>query len=537
MIDDTRAALERLRRLEHLERTMLALRDAREPRDVLTVAARSLARDLRRACTAYELREGRFEAIGPRDGEPLTIAPGALDLDKLRVRGVAPLGTNGDACGAERDVLSLDGEGPIHALLVIDRNGPSRASDDEIKYLRAVAAHVSLALLNARAFEQLRRYAAEGAALTEAARTILGFTERAPLASSLCRLGVRLVHAERTCVYAHRDGDLALLSTATAHDAEHESPAPPELLPPYVAPARAMLRDVLGNEVVSVSRIALPGDASDASDGAQMGLIVFARTAPFEKGELRVIETLVTLAALAMRNVDLYEQATDAARALSESNAFKDDLMAMFAHDFKGPLTVISGFSELLLDTEDAGTRRTAQTIIEQTRRLAKLSDDALALAATQSAGFSLRRATEDLAEFVRAVVAPLDRTSQRIVVHAPDEPVLASFDRSRLRHVFDNVVGNALKYSSGTVDVRIAHPDPAHVAIAVSDRGIGIPAADLERVFSRFGRATNARSRGFTGSGVGLYIAKKIVDVHGGRLEVVSEENQGSTFTIVLPA
>ncbi len=513
---------------------MLALRDAREPRDVLSVAARSLARDLRRACTAYELRDGRFEAIEPRNGEPFTIAPNALDLDKLRVRGVAPLGANGAASGSERDVVSLDGEGQIRALLVIDRIAHARATDDEIKYLRAVAAHVSFALVNARAFEQLRRYAAEGAALTEAARTILGFTERAPLASSLCWLGVRLVHADRTCVYVHRDGELALISTATAHDAKDESHAPPELLPPYVATARAMLRDVLGKEVVSVSRIALPGDASD---GAQTGLIVFARTAPFEKGELRLIETLVTLAALAMRNVDLYEQATGAARALAESNAFKDDLMAMFAHDFKGPLTVISGFSELLLDTEDPGTRRSAQTIIEQTRRLAKLSDDALALAATQSAGFSLRRATEDLSEFVRAVVAPLDRTSERIVVHVPDEPVMASFDRSRLRHVFDNVVGNALKYSSGTVDVRISHPDPAHVAIAVSDRGIGIPAADLERVFSRFGRATNARSRGFSGSGVGLYIAKKIIDVHGGQLEVVSEENQGSTFTIVLPA
>jgi signal transduction histidine kinase len=84
-------------------------------------------------------------------------------------------------------------------------------------------------------------------------------------------------------------------------------------------------------------------------------------------------------------------------------------------------------------------------------------------------------------------------------------------------------------------VDIRIV-PAVADVCIAVSDRGIGIPAEDLERIFSRFGRAANARSRGVAGSGVGLYIAKKIVEVHGGHLEVTSTENEGSTFRIILP-
>jgi signal transduction histidine kinase len=519
MIDDRHATLERIRRLENLERTMLALRDARGGYDVLAVAARSLGRDLRRSCTAYELRGGTFRAVTPREQDRATIAPSELDMDALRVRGLVRF--------AETDVLSLDSEGQVRALLVLDRVEPP--NDEDPKYLRAVAAHVSLALANARSFEQLRRYAAEGAALTEAARTILGFTELAPLAHSLCRLGLRLVLAEHMCVYAHRDASLVLLSHASTTDGA----PPPECLPPYTASARAQLRETYVTEAMVASRIVMPGDTTDTG---RQGLIVFARTQPFEKGELRLIETLVTLAALAIRNVDLYEQATTAARALSESNAFKDDLMAMFAHDFKGPLTVISGFSELLFDIDDPGVHRSAQTIIEQTRRLAKLSDDALALAATQSAGFSLQRAVEDLTEFVRAVALPLDREGDRVVVVAPEEPVLVSFDRSRLRHVFDNVIGNALKYSGGRVEIRVAQ-GTGEVTVAVIDRGIGIPPGELEKVFSRFGRATNARSRGFSGSGVGLYIAKKIVDVHGGRLDVASEEDEGSTFTVVLPA
>ncbi len=519
MSDDTRLGLERLRRLENLERTMLALRDAREAHDVLAVAARRLGRDLRRPCVAYELRDGLFRAVAPPGGDRSIIAPEALDLEALRLRGVI------HRDGA--DVVSVDGEGQIRALLVFER--VENPSDDDPTHLRAIAAHVSLALTNARAFEQLRRYAAEGAALTEAARTILGFTERAPLAASLCRLGLRLVLAERMCVYAHQDDALVLLSTASGGDA----PPPPERLPQGTLPARAQLRDALGREALVASRITLPGDTAQEE---RQGLIVFARSLPFDKGELRLIETLVTLAALAIRNVDLYEQSAHAARALAESNAFKDDLMAMFAHDFKGPLTVIAGFSELLFDVDDVGVRRSAQTIIDQTHRLAKLSDDALALAATQSAGFSLHRFTEDISDFVRAVALPLDREGRRLVVSAPAAPVLVSFDRARLRHVFDNVVGNALKYSSGKVEVRVS-PAPGEVSIAVADRGIGIPASEMEQVFARYGRATNARSGGFSGSGVGLYIAKKIVDVHGGRLDVASIENEGSTFTVVLPA
>jgi signal transduction histidine kinase len=104
------------------------------------------------------------------------------------------------------------------------------------------------------------------------------------------------------------------------------------------------------------------------------------------------------------------------------------------------------------------------------------------------------------------------------------------------LRHVVDNVVGNALKYSLGPITIVVERAG-AEVRVRVEDRGIGIPSAERAFIFARFGRGTNARSRGISGSGVGLYIAKKIVDVHGGRLDVESVENEGSAFTLVLPA
>ena len=488
---------------------------------MLAIVARGIARDFGRPCVAYEVRDGTLRPVaashvaGTRDVR----VTDEFDLSVLRLRVVVR--RDGE------DLVAIAADGQLRAVVALE-DAREPLADEDVKHLRAFAAHVSLALSSALAFEQLRRYAAEGAALTDAARTILGFTELEPLAEALCRLGMRLGLAQRAGVYGARDGELARIGYAVIADVE----PPPTTLPLDETAARAALAEAFAGRSFVARRLLLGVD--DAQD-ARLGLLVVARPQPFERAEGRLIDALVTLAALAIRNVDLYEQATRVSRALAESNAFKDDLMAMFAHDFKGPLTVISGFSELLLEMEDPAVQRSAQTIIEQTRRLAKLSEDALALAATQSAGFSLQRMHEDITAFVREAVAPLDRDA-RIVVEAPPEPVVVSFDRWRLRHVLDNVVGNALKYSTGRIHIRV-EPGPDDVRLDVVDTGIGIPPGDLDRIFTRFGRAANARSRGIAGSGVGLYVAKKIVDVHGGRLDVQSAEDQGSTFSIVLPA
>jgi signal transduction histidine kinase len=306
----------------------------------------------------------------------------------------------------------------------------------------------------------------------------------------------------------------------------------PEVLPARSAAALGELEKALGD----IAFVVMPMDFPDTAADEHGGLLVIVRSrGAFEKAELRVIEALVNLAALAIRNVELYEQSTRANRALAESNAFKDDLMAMFAHDFKGPLTVISGFAELMLETGNTEIRSGLETIMEQTRRLAKLAEDALALAATQSAGFSLRRRRQDLVAFVRDAVRGLSVGSERITIDAPKGSLIVPFDRARMRHVIDNVVGNALKYSKEEVEIKIFRTD-GEAVVELADRGIGIPEPEMQRIFSRFGRGSNARAHGITGSGVGLYIAKKIVEVHRGRLEVASRLNEGSTFTVTLP-
>jgi signal transduction histidine kinase len=238
---------------------------------------------------------------------------------------------------------------------------------------------------------------------------------------------------------------------------------------------------------------------------------------------------------LALAGAIGFERIQELARALSESNEFKDDLLAMLAHDFKGPLTVILGYCELLLENAPRELHEELETIYSQAKRLVALSEDAVSLAQTQVGGFSLERSTLDLRGLVEESVMAHNRLDVRISLTLPEQPVPVSLDAPRFNHVIDNLLMNALKYSQGEILVCVTRGD-ANATIAISDRGIGIPANELGAVFARFGRASNARRKGISGSGVGLYVSRKLVEVHGGSIAVQSEEGKGSTFTVTLP-
>ena len=205
------------------------------------------------------------------------------------------------------------------------------------------------------------------------------------------------------------------------------------------------------------------------------------------------------------------------------------------AHDFKGPLTVILGYCELLLETASQ-SRDEIETVYAQTKRLVRLSEDALVLAQTQAEGFSLARTTVDAGSFVAECVEMTAPNNPRLRVQVPETPVDVELDPHRFRHVIDNLVSNALKYSTEDVEVSVEAQNGS-VVISVRDRGIGIPNEELTSLFTRFGRASNARNKGISGSGIGLYVARKIVEVHHGSIAVESRENEGSTFRVTLPA
>jgi signal transduction histidine kinase len=144
-----------------------------------------------------------------------------------------------------------------------------------------------------------------------------------------------------------------------------------------------------------------------------------------------------------------------------------------------------------------------------------------------------------DLSNLTRRIAAEIETMSNHheFDVQASGEPLWIIGDALRLEQVFYNLLGNAIRYSpqGGTITVLVA-PEDDMVRIDIRDQGIGVPESDLPHLFERFYRASNVSANNISGVGIGLYVVQEIIRLHGGKVMVTSEEQHGSTFSILLP-
>ncbi len=219
-------------------------------------------------------------------------------------------------------------------------------------------------------------------------------------------------------------------------------------------------------------------------------------------------------------------------------NAQKNELIATLAHDIRGPLTAIVGFGEMLAEgsLEREESIKAAETIVRNGQRLSTLSDDVVALSRIELGELELDIEQFDFAALiVEEAESRLTQRSIRFVCDADDTTILG--DKRRLRQSIDNLLGNAVKYSPNDSPIVVTlHGNASSLTLDVSDRGIGIPRAELAKVFDRFARGSNARRAKIAGTGLGLFLVRTFVERHGGRISVSSTPDVGSTFSIVLP-
>jgi len=175
------------------------------------------------------------------------------------------------------------------------------------------------------------------------------------------------------------------------------------------------------------------------------------------------------------------------------------------------------------------------------TRQLITLVEDIMLISKADSGQFTLRLGDMDPATLIyqslQAIHPRVQRASVRVVCEAEPALPLLRADEARVRQVLGNLLGNAIKFSpeDGMVRVR-AHADSDAVRFSVSDEGNGVPAADHARVFERFYQSENASASHYGGYGLGLAIAKLIVEQHGGRIWVESPQGAGATFSFTIP-
>jgi signal transduction histidine kinase len=221
------------------------------------------------------------------------------------------------------------------------------------------------------------------------------------------------------------------------------------------------------------------------------------------------------------------------------------EFIAAASHDLRTPLTGILGYAQYVTRLLDAPApdldkvARAVATLQAQGRAMAELIEDLLEASRLQLGALDLRTAPCELEASLDTVLARLGPEERgRVDVALPDAPLAGDWDRKRIEQVLANLVGNALKYSQDGERVGVVvERRAAGIEVAVSDRGMGIPAAELPRLFERFYRTPSAHASGLAGTGLGLYICAGIIAAHGGRIWAESPgEDRGATFRFTLP-
>ena len=233
-----------------------------------------------------------------------------------------------------------------------------------------------------------------------------------------------------------------------------------------------------------------------------------------------------------------YKDVTDFMRALE----VKEEFVASVSHELRTPLTSIHGFTSLVLERDDLPdeVRHQLGVVERNVDRLDRLVADLLQTAQVERGLVHLERERTDIAALVRhslEAVRPAVEAAGLTLTSQVPQRLIAMVDPQRFAQVIDNLLSNAVKYTPAggrvEVDLSVTHD---RVELVVTDTGIGISVRDRSHVFSRFFRTRHASRRSIQGIGLGLSISKAIVDSHGGRIEVESEEGRGSTFRIRLP-
>ncbi len=217
------------------------------------------------------------------------------------------------------------------------------------------------------------------------------------------------------------------------------------------------------------------------------------------------------------------------------------DLVANVSHELKTPITAIRAHLENLLDGVEEPNHEVLQVMLAQSERLGRLVEQLLDLSKLESGEVPLRREEVVLAPLVSLVMSEIEVASADrdvdVRCDVPDDLPPIEADPERVHQVIFNLVDNAVRFTPEGGEVRIeAHRHDGSVEVSVADTGMGIPPEALPRLFERFYRVDPARAREGGGTGIGLAIARSVVEAHGGTIRAESQPGHGSTFTFDLP-
>ncbi len=230
---------------------------------------------------------------------------------------------------------------------------------------------------------------------------------------------------------------------------------------------------------------------------------------------------------------------------LERLDRLKTEFILLTSHQLRTPASAVKGFLSLLLDGYakplSAKQKELLVSAYEENEQQLRLVNQILSISQAESQQMKLSKTEVDLVKVAKRTVGELQALAlehkQKITMHASEKSIVALVDAEKLHMVIENLVSNAIKYSPDETEIAVLLECEANaVVVKVKDQGYGIDQHDMDQLFNKFSRLPNPKSVKAQGSGLGLYLVKKLVELHGGTIEAVSKPGLGTTFTVRLP-
>jgi two-component system, NtrC family, sensor kinase len=462
-------------------------------------------------------------------------------------------------------------EGAAIGVVVIRRTEVRPFTDNQIALLQTFADQAVIAIENVRLFKELQartadltRSVGELEALSEVGRAISSTLDFETVLATIVSRANDLAESDGGAIYEFDEATRVFRLRAT--DRFPEEFAAILRATTLVYGEGAIGRAAMTREPIQVPDVTDPGAYSSPIRDAVMragyrsllavplvsedevvgALVVNRRIAgEFPPRTVELLRTFATQSALAIQNARLFGEIEDKSRLLEEANQHKSEFLASVSHELRTPLNAIIGFSEVMLERLFGEVNEKQEEylndILSSGRHLLSLINDILDLAKIEAGRMELEPGDFDLPQAVdNTLVLVRERALRRgIALERWVDPRLGEIkgDERKIKQVLLNLLSNAVKFTpeGGRIEVRAVVADGT-AEISVSDTGVGIAPEDHEAVFEEFRQVGTDYARKHEGTGLGLALARKFVELHGGRIWVKSQVGQGSTFTFAIP-
>ncbi len=285
------------------------------------------------------------------------------------------------------------------------------------------------------------------------------------------------------------------------------------------------------------------------AEGEVLGIIQLGSRSPraFKREEVNLFETIGNQMGIAIQRSRLYQETKRQAAELEKANQLQADFVAMIAHDLRSPLMNIGGAAEVMMKgmfgSVNDEQERWLGKILANSHSLVNLVSDFLDVAKLEAGYIQLSLEPMDLRELIDRSLDNFLFLAQKkqisLTKSVPEFVPLVQGDRQRLEQVINNLMSNAINftYAEGQIELGVARADDSQVKIWVKDSGVGIAPGEMTKLFEKYRQCSNITESGHKGTGLGLVICKMVVQAHGGKIWVESEEGKGSLFSFTLPA